>query len=77
MSEPFGPRAVEHLKRSAKRNTEMTTELFLGGLTILTLAAVIILALTTGRRELHPDEDRAGRDKQQPETQRSNYRSDY
>ena len=55
----------------------MTTELFLGGLTILTLAAVIILALTTGRRELHPDEDRAGRDKQQPETQRSNYRSEY
>ena len=47
----------------------MTTELFLGGLTILTLAAVIILALTTGRRELNPDEDRAGRDKQQPETQ--------
>ena len=55
----------------------MTTELFLGGLTILTLAAVIILALTTGRRELNPDEDCAGRDKQQPETQRSNYRSDY
>ena len=54
----------------------MTTELFLGGLTILTLAAIIILALTTGRRELHPDEDRTGREKQQPETQRSNYRSD-
>ncbi|SDF20626.1 hypothetical protein [Sulfitobacter delicatus] len=55
----------------------MTTELFLGGLTILTLAAVIILALTTGRRELHTDEDRAGSDERQPEAQRSNYRSDY
>jgi|GEM_PF-1809446 len=55
----------------------MTTELFLGGLTILTLAAVIILALTTGRRELRSDEDRAGTDKRQPEAQRSNYRSDY
>lgn len=55
----------------------MTTELFLSGLTILTLAAVIILALTTGRRELHKEEDRAGTNERQPETQRSNYRSDY
>ncbi|MEX3316108.1 hypothetical protein [Sulfitobacter sp. PS-8MA] len=55
----------------------MTTELFFGCLTILTLAAVIILALTTGRRELHSEEDRAGTDERQPETQRSNYRSDY
>lgn len=28
----------------------MTTELFLGGLTILTLAAFIIVALTTGKQ---------------------------
>ncbi|MFG6559157.1 MULTISPECIES: hypothetical protein [unclassified Sulfitobacter] len=55
----------------------MTTELFLGGLTILTLAAVIILALTTGRRELHLDEDQTGREEQRTETQRSKYRSDY
>lgn len=56
---------------------EMTTELFLGGLTILTLAAVIILALTTGRRELRADEDQVGADRRQPEAQRSKYRSDY
>lgn len=55
----------------------MTTELFLGGLTILTLAAVIILALTTGRRELRADEDHVGADRRQPEAQRSKYRSDY
>ncbi|MEM5541273.1 hypothetical protein WNY61_00865 [Sulfitobacter sp. AS92] len=55
----------------------MTTELFLGGLTILTLAAVIILALTTGRRELNSDDERTRRDERQPEAQRSNYRSDY
>lgn len=55
----------------------MTTELFLGGLTILTLVAVIILALTTGRRELRSEDDPLGADNRQPEAQRSKYRSDY
>jgi hypothetical protein len=35
----------------------MTTELFLGGLIVLTMAAIVIVALTTDRRAVRSDKN--------------------